>query len=246
MLPPGLEIAGVLPREDPLDAMVLPARGDAHQPPVMSGEAVVDLLTVLGQTPSIGTGSVRRIAQLARLFPNARFEPIRGNLDTRLRKLDSGRYSALVLAAAGLRRLGYQDRISMTLPAEVCVPAPGQGIIAIEVRSDDRAVREMVSGIRDAAASAALEAERAVVEALGGGCQTPVGALATPGARGEAGEAVLELVACVVSLDGSRVVRGHQRAPVHDAKCLGQRVGVQLMNDGAGEILAASQRRGSE
>jgi len=107
-------------------------------------------------------------------------------------------------------------------------------------------VREMVSGIRDAAASAALEAERAVVEALGGGCQTPLGALATPGARGEAGEAVLELVACVVSLDGSRVVRGHQRAPVHDAKCLGQRVGVQLMNDGAGEILAASQRRGSE
>ena len=247
-LPPGLEIAGVLPREDPLDAMVLPTTTGrhgavSHQPAAMT---IDDLVACLGQTPAIGTGSVRRIAQLARLFPNARFEPIRGNLDTRLRKLDSGRYSALVLAAAGLRRLGYQDRISMTLPAEVCVPAPGQGIIAIEVRSDDRAVREMVSGIRDAATSAALEAERAVVEALGGGCQTPVGALATPGARGEAGEAVLELVACVVSLDGSRVVRGHQRAPVQDAKCLGQRVGVQLMNDGAGEILAASQRRGSE
>jgi hydroxymethylbilane synthase len=241
LLPPGLEIAGALPREDPLDAMVLPARVDADQPSAMSGEAVVDLVSVLGQTPSIGTGSVRRIAQLARLFPNARFEPIRGNLDTRLRKLDSGRYSALVLAAAGLRRLGYQDRISMTLPAEVCVPAPGQGIIAIEVRSDDRAVRDVVSGIRDAAAAAALDAERAVVEALGGGCQTPVGALATPGARGEAGDGVLELVACVVSLDGSRVVRGYERAPMQDAKRLGARVGAQLMNDGAGEILAASR-----
>ena len=246
VLPPGLEIAGVLPREDPLDAMVLPARVDTHQPPFMSGEAVVDLVTVLGQTPSIGTGSVRRIAQLARLFPNARFEPIRGNLDTRLRKLDNGRYSALVLAAAGLRRLGYQDRISMTLPAEVCVPAPGQGIVAIEVRSDRRAVRDLVSGIRDVAAAAALDAERAVVEALGGGCQTPVGALATPRARGEAGEAVLELVACVVSLDGSRMVRGHQRAPMQDAKRLGARVGAQLMNDGAGEILAESERRSNE
>jgi hydroxymethylbilane synthase len=252
VLPPGLEIASVLPREDPLDAIALPAMTGRHEAITLQPSAMrIDDLLVrlgarLGQTPAIGTGSVRRIAQLARLFPNARFEPIRGNLDTRLRKLDSGRYSALVLAAAGLRRLGYQDRISMTLPAEVCVPAPGQGIIAIEVRRGDGAVRDVVSGIRDAAAAAALDAERAVVEALGGGCQTPVGALATPGARGEADDGVLELVACVVSLDGSRVVRGHECAPIRDAKRLGARVGAQLMNDGAGEILAASERRSNE
>src|SRR5207302_8840565 len=99
--------------------------------------SIDDLVALLGQNPSIGTGSVRRIAQLTRLFPGARFTPIRGNLDTRLRKLDEGGYDALVLAAAGLRRLGFASRISLALPAAACVPAPGQGIVAIEVRVGD-------------------------------------------------------------------------------------------------------------
>src|SRR6202011_2638348 len=131
----------------------------------------VDALAgALGRAPSIGTGSVRRVAQLARLVPGARFAPIRGNLDTRLRKLDEGGYDALVLAAAGLRRLGMASRITMTLPASACVPAPGQGSVAIETREDDGAVRQIVSRISDEDAGAALEAERALVEALGGGC----------------------------------------------------------------------------
>jgi hydroxymethylbilane synthase len=138
-----------------------------------------DLVAALGQTPSIGTGSVRRIAQLTRLFPGAQFKAIRGNLDTRLRKLDEGGHDALVLAAAGLRRLGFADRISYALPAAACVPAPGQGIVAVEIRGDDARTREFVSRLDDPAAGAALAAERALVEALGGGCQTPVGALAT-------------------------------------------------------------------
>jgi hydroxymethylbilane synthase len=230
-LPDGLVIAGVLPREEPLDAVVLPRRTDA----ALTG--VTDLVAQLGESPSIGTGSVRRIAQLIRLMPGARFEPIRGNLDTRLRKLDEGAHDALVLAAAGLKRLGFGDRISLALPASACVPAPGQGIVAIEIRAGDAHMRHAVARISDAAAAAALAAERALVEALGGGCQTPVGALATAVGADE-----LELVAAVVALDGSRAVRGHERAPRHDAAALGSRVGAQLLRDGADGILAEAAR----
>ena len=236
VLPGGLSIAGVLPRENPLDAIVLPVRaqGLGHPSALTSIE---DLVAALGASPSIGTGSVRRVAQLTRLFPGARFTGIRGNLDTRLRKLDGGALDALVLAAAGLNRLGFASRISLSIPAEACVPAPGQGIVAIEVRSGDARVREAVARINDAAAGDALTAERALVETLGGGCQTPVGALASVG-DGD----LLEIVAAVVALDGSRVVRGHARAPRRDAAALGARVGAQLLADGAGGILAEAQQ----
>src|SRR5947207_10341942 len=150
VLPDGLAIAAVLPREDPLDAVVLPVI--SHQPAIShqpSAMTIDGLVARLGQSPSIGTGSVRRIAQLTRLFPGARFAPIRGNLDTRLRKLDQGAHDALVLAAAGLRRLGFASRISYRLPATACVPAPGQGIVAVEVRRDDTAVRAVVERIND-------------------------------------------------------------------------------------------------
>jgi hydroxymethylbilane synthase len=186
---------------------------------------------------------VRRIAQLARLFPGARFEPIRGNLDTRLRKLDAGQYDALVLAAAGLHRLGFADRITMALPATACLPAPGQGIVAIEVRAGDRAVRDAVAAISDRLAAAALDAERALVEALGGGCQTPVGALAT-WLREPAGavDGELELTASVAALDGSRVVREGDRAAGNRAVELGQRVAARLLEEGAGELLAEARQ----
>jgi hydroxymethylbilane synthase len=242
VLPEGLRIAGVLPREDPHDAVVLSQGlgGVRDQGPGALENAVTNveaLREILGATPAIGTSSVRRVAQLIRLFPGAQFAPIRGNLDTRLRKLDAGGNAALVLAAAGLRRLGFQSRISFTLPATLCVPAPGQGIIAIEIRAGDEAVGAAVSSITDAAAGAALTAERALVEALGGGCQTPIGALASPdGATG------LDLLATVVSLDGSRVVYGSARGTRSAAAALGANVAGQLMNDGAGEILEEVRR----
>ncbi|OLB62562.1 MAG: hydroxymethylbilane synthase [Acidobacteria bacterium 13_2_20CM_2_66_4] len=235
VLPEGLTIAAVLPREDPLDAVVLPVGSIRLRPPSIA--SIDDLVAALGRSPSIGTGSVRRIAQLTRLFPGARFTPIRGNLDTRLRKLDEGAHDALVLAAAGLRRLGFASRISLALPAAACVPAPGQGIVAIEVRDGDDDTRRAVVHIDDRAAGAALKAERAVVEALGGGCQTPIGALATP----EDGD-TLQLVAVVVALDGSRAVRGHARGPRERAAALGASVGAQLLADGAGDILADAHR----
>jgi len=245
VLPDGLTIAGVLPRENPLDAVVLPigAGGsglgaeEALSPQPSALTSIEDLVAALGTSPSIGTGSVRRIAQLTRLFPGARFAGIRGNLDTRLRKLDEGAHDAVVVAAAGLNRLGLGARISLSIPAAACVPAPGQGIVAIEIRRDDGRVQDAVARISDAAAMDALAAERALVETLGGGCQTPVGALASvvDGDR-------IEIVAAVVALDGSRLVRGHAGAPRRDAAALGARVGAQLLADGAGDILAEARR----
>jgi len=231
ILPDGLEIAGVLPREDPHDALVLPAHAANTTAPPLRVRDVDELVAILGQTPSLGTSSVRRIAQLSRLFPRGRFLPVRGNLDTRLRKLDEGGYDALVLAAAGLRRLGFSERITLALPAAACIPAPGQGIVAIEIRSGDSVVRNAVEPINDDVAHAALQAERSLVEALGGGCQTPIGALALITGN------ELELTAAVVALDGSRVVRTTMRGTRDDASTIGRRAAEALLADGAKEIL---------
>jgi hydroxymethylbilane synthase len=270
ILPAGLTIGAVLPREDPLDAIVLPAktvrlkpdptydqnsqsRSDvesAHSPSAVvssfgrtvdrNSMSFNDVVGVLGESPRFGTSSVRRIAQLTRLFPLARFTPIRGNLDTRLRKLDDvdrGEYDAIVLAAAGLRRLGMTSRISARVPSSVCVPAPGQGIVAIEIREKDQRVSSTVHLIDDRESRAALDAERAVVQALGGGCQTPIGALASSISPDE-----LELVAVVVSLDGSRAIASTGHGKPADAAAIGASVGAQLLADGAADILAEADR----
>ena len=224
VLPGGLDIAATLPREDPRDVLVLPAsaaRGDA--------QAVLAQLTAV--RPRIGTSSVRRIAQLAPHVPSAAFTPIRGNVDTRLRKLDRAEYDALVLAAAGIRRLGFGDRISAALPPEICIPAPGQGIIAIEIRSRDDQARQALRALHDASAALALDAERTVVAALGGGCQLPLGALAV--LRG----ATLDLHAIVCSPDGTHALRAHDSAPARDAAALGHRVAAHLAAQGATKIL---------
>jgi len=232
ILPPGLTLGAVLPREDPRDAVVLPAGRTAS--------TVEDVRALLGPTPKIGTSSVRRIAQLIPLFPGARFEPIRGNLDTRLRKLDSGDYDALVLAAAGLRRLQHAHRISTALPADVCVPAPGQGIIAIEVREDDHRTLDVVKTINDAAAGLALEAERTVVTRLGGGCQMPIGAYAT--VDGD----TITLAGIVIALDGSREVRGSGSGSVREPGAVGIHVADSLLARGADTILADALKVSTE
>jgi hydroxymethylbilane synthase len=232
VLPPRLTLGAVLPREDARDAVVLPAGRLAS--------SVDEVRALLGTAPKIGTSSVRRIAQLIALFPGARFEPIRGNLDTRLRKLDSGDYDALVLAAAGLRRLQHAHRISTALPVEACVPAPGQGIIAIEIREDDQRTRELVGAITDATASVALDAERAVVGRLGGGCQMPIGAYATV-----AGE-TMTLAAIVIALDGSREVRATDSGSLREPAVLGIRVADSLLARGADTILADAEKVSTE
>jgi hydroxymethylbilane synthase len=231
VLPDGLEVGAVLEREDPRDALVLP-NTKIH-------EGYEDPRRILSQVPRtarIGTGSVRRIAQLKPLFPGVSFENIRGNLDTRLRKLDSGDYDLLVLAAAGLRRLGFAARISVTLSVDDCVPAPGQGIIAVEIRSRDEQTRRMVAHIDDSDAAAALDAERALVAALGGGCQMPIGGIALPQPPRD-----LQLHAIVTSLDGGRVIRYKKVGDRTNARDLGRAVAEQLLSQGAADILNQSR-----
>ena len=229
VLPEGLTIGAVLAREDPRDVIVLPAA--VGRPATLD-----DLRAAIGRERRIGTSSVRRIAELARLLPETTFVPIRGNLDTRLRKLDDGLYDALVLAAAGIRRMGFTDRISFSLPVEACVPAPGQGAIAIELRADAVEARRALSAIDDPETAKAIEAERALVAALGGGCQTPIGAVAVASGND------LDLHAVVVSLDGRQVVRGHDRARRAEAATLGARLAKRLLAEGAGAILEDVRR----
>lgn len=223
LLPDGLSLAGALPREDPRDALVLRAGAP--------GGDAASLLSRLAGAGRIGTGSIRRMAQLLPRVPGARFEPVRGNVDSRLRKLDDGHYDALVLASAGLRRLGLADRISAALALHECIPAPGQGIVALETRQDDDKTRRAAQAVHDEPAAIALQAERAVVMALGGGCGLPLGALAT--IRGT----TLELVAVVCSADGSRAIRAHTSGTTADAEALGTQVAGQLAADGAIALL---------
>ena len=207
--PEGLVIAAALPREDPRDALIL-----GVAPPSV-----------------IGTGSPRRIAQLRRLFPAARFDPIRGNVDTRLRKLDDGAVDALVLACAGLRRLGLEERISRPLGATECVPAPGQGIIAIETRSADATLVVTLARLNDAAARAALAAEQAVVAELGGGCQLPLGAFAE--VQGDR----LTLRGIAASATGDRAVEAKLTGRRQEAVEAGIRLARDLASRGARELL---------
>jgi hydroxymethylbilane synthase len=212
-IPAGLAIAAVLPREDPRDAIVR-----------RTG------VTTLGAASAIGTGSVRRIAQLSAAFPAARFLPIRGNVDTRLRKLDAAEYDALILAAAGLKRLGYGGRISDWLSLDACIPAPGQGIIAIETRAE-LAGDPVWRAIDDGLTAASFVAERAVVSALGGGCQLPLGAIAVHD------DGDLNLHAVVAAPDGSHSIRRHARGTASRPEELGARVAAALAEAGAIDIL---------
>jgi hydroxymethylbilane synthase len=212
--PAGLGVVAVLPREDSRDALVLPPGR-----------------TTLGESPAIGTGSIRRSAQLRRRYPEARFVPIRGNVDTRLRKLDAGEYDALVLAVAGLKRLGHEDRISVRIPHQECIPAPGQGIVAIEARLDDTEVAAVLASMTDAAAAACFEAERAVVAALGGGCQLPLGVIAF-----NAGQ-LLEMHAIVASPNGAHHIRQSATGDASRPAELGTRLAAALAAAGAIAIL---------
>jgi hydroxymethylbilane synthase len=223
VLPAGLEIGAVLPREDPRDAIVLRAH-------VAREDFAATRLRLEGDAV-IGTGSVRRAAQLRRLLPHARFAGIRGTVDTRLRKLESGDFDALVLAAAGMRRLGLDGRIAATIPLDLCVPAPGQGIIAVEMRAADAGARRALAGADDPATGVLLTAERALVERLGGGCQLPLGAIAM-----HDGESI-RMHGLVASPDGRSVIRRELSGPRSDAAGLACRLADALAAAGALEIL---------
>jgi hydroxymethylbilane synthase len=170
-LPDGLTIAALCNRVDPRDVLVV--RGWRGRE--------TDLETVvshLPERPRVGTSSLRRQAQLKHKFPDWQLCELRGNVDTRLRKLDDGQYDAIVVAAAGLIRIGLQDRIACFLPVEVCCPAAGQGVLAVEARQDDEEVLRLLKSIDDLAVRVEVEAERTATKTLGAGCHSAIGALA--------------------------------------------------------------------
>ncbi len=225
ILTAGLCLAAVPEREDPRDVVVLPSGASAD------GSAL-EVLNRLKPGAVVGTSSPRRAAQLRLVRPDLTFRDIRGNVDTRLRKLDAGDYDAIILAAAGLRRLGWEDRISAALPAELCIPAPGQASLGIEARAGDPAVLEILGRLNHAESWARAIAERAVLTHLGGGCSIPLGAYAE--AIGES----LTLEAIVVAPDGSRAIRRGASGPRDRPEELGVHVAGLLKSAGAREVLA--------
>lgn len=224
-MPDGLILGAVPAREDPRDALVLPLgtqNGEEENP-----------LGRLSHGARVGSSSLRRAAQFRHARPDLRLEDVRGNVDTRLRKLDEGQYDALVLAAAGLRRLDLGGRISAVLAPELCLPAPGQGALALQCRAGDEATRQVLRVMDDQEAHVCVIAERAALATVGGGCSVPLGALAK--LEGPA----LYLQALVAAADGRRILRAELRGEPTAPLELGRAVAEQLLADGAAELLTA-------
>lgn len=209
----------------------VPERGDARDA-LVGGE-----LKEFSEGARIGTSSLRRAAQFLRLRPKLKVEEVRGNVDTRLKKLDEGRYEGLILAAAGLQRLGLEERIAETLEPNVMYPAIGQGAIGIQVRARDKSMQEIIAPLNHQETRIAVTAERTLLEALGGGCQVPLGGYAS--IRGDR----LRLSAMVISQDGRRsfcrVVEGSTTTPVS----VGEETVQRLLSMGAGAIMGLNQTK---
>lgn len=186
----------------------------------------------LPQGAVLGTSSLRRRAQLLAARPDLKIVDLRGNVDTRLRKLDEGNMDAIILAAAGLQRLGHGDRIKEIISTSVCLPAVGQGALAIECRTDNTEVREMLAFLNDKATKQATDAERAFLGLVEGGCQVPIGVHA------EVQDNEIKIEAIIASLDGSTVLRNTISGDAEKAVELGQKLGHKMLSEGGQDILA--------
>ncbi|HLF84784.1 MAG TPA: hydroxymethylbilane synthase [Blastocatellia bacterium] len=217
-LPSGLHIGAICEREDVRDALV--------------ARAAIRCFNELPQRALIGTSSLRRQAQLRAARPDLVIEPVRGNVDTRLRKLDEGQYDAIVLAAAGLHRLGHANRITEHFSEELMLPAVGQGALAIETREDDPVIDEIIHALDHEATRLACRAERAFLKGLGGGCLVPIAAHATIESD------VMTLNGLVASPDGSESVRGKQSGSSQQAELIGRQLADDLLARGSARILA--------
>lgn len=216
-LPDGLAISVLLAREDPRDALI-----------AASGTT----LESLSRGARVGTSSLRRQSQLRALRPDLQVSDLRGNVGTRLGKLDSGEFDAIILAAAGVKRLGLADRISAYIPTEVLLPAVGQGVIGIETRQNDSVVTPLIESLNDPVAEICLSAERAVSRRLYGGCLLPIAAHAVLAA-----DRVM-VHGLVARVDGSRILRARRSGPAADADLLGLAVAEDLLAQGADQILS--------
>ncbi len=215
-LPDGLHVAIVPPRETPLDAFI---------------SVKYKTLDILPQNAVIGTSSLRRKAQLACLRPDLNIQDLRGNLDTRLRKLDAGEYDAIILAGAGLNRLGFQDRITALFTPEQMLPAIGQGSLGIELRRDDDELLEGMQFLHHGVTATAVAAERALLLRLEGGCQVPIGAYATVTGNN------LTLTGLIASVDGKEILRQQQSGPTDTAVEIGTALADTLLAAGGRTIL---------
>jgi len=223
-VPPQFAFPAICRREDVRDCIV-------------SGNGAT--LLNLREGARVGTGSLRRQAQLRHIRPDLDVRDLRGNVDTRLRKVEAGEYDAVMLAKAGLDRLGWSHRISETLSPEVCMPAVGQGALGIECRGSDNETFAALEKLDDAETRAAIIAERTLLSVLQGGCQVPLGAWA----RMERDQLVLD--ACVCSIDGLQYVKQRDSAPPDQARALGERMARLLIDAGAQDILEeVSRQRG--
>ena len=224
IIPDGLSIAAICKREDPRDALVVNRKQEGSPAALFS----------LPKGATIGTSSPRRLAQLKHLRNDLVVKELRGNVDTRLRKLDEGQYDALVLACAGLRRLGLASRISAALPASEMLPAVGQGALGIETRAEDEATIAVVSKLNHKFTRVACTAERAFLRSLGGGCQLPIAAYAV--VRGKR----ISLDGLVADPQGRRIIRDRLSRSLDEAEQLGTELGEQLLKQGANELLAST------
>jgi hydroxymethylbilane synthase len=216
----GLVLAAVPVRESTRDVLI---------------SRVANRLEDLPQGARVGTGSLRRQAQLLHFRPDLQLLDIRGNVDTRLRKLHEGEYDAIILAEAGLRRLGLAERITQVIPAEIMLSAVGQGALGLETRGDDEATQRALASLNDPATHAAVVSERSLLATLRGGCLAPVGAWA----RKDGDQLLLEAV--VLSGDGRQRIAASGRAPVEDALQLGREVAEQLLSQGAAQLIQQSR-----
>jgi len=220
-LPAGLAITAILERQDVRDCLI--SRDRARLAELPAGARV-------------GTSSLRRAAQLRRYRQDLDFQELRGNVDTRLRKLEQGQYDAIVLAKAGLDRLGWSHRITEVIPPEISLPAVGQGAIGVESRASDQEVVQILGALDHAETRAGVTAERALLAELEGGCQVPLGAW------GRLGNGRLVLDACVLSADGVECLRQGIEGAASDAERLGRNLAHRMLEAGAGRILKLAGR----
>jgi porphobilinogen deaminase len=222
----GLTIAAVCPREDPRDALV--SRSGAR-------------LAELPAGAKVATGSPRRAVQVQAARPDVIVTDIRGNVDTRLRKVEEGEYDAVVLAAAGLKRLGWLERAAQLFEPEEMLPAVGQGALAVQTRSDDTETLAAVGALDDPGTRAAVTAERAFERRLGGGCAAAIGGYATLSGIGPSPERTPLLLRGLVGEAGGRILRGEMEGVASEAEMLGVRLAEYLIGQGAEELLGAAQ-----
>ncbi|PKL76395.1 MAG: hydroxymethylbilane synthase, partial [Candidatus Melainabacteria bacterium HGW-Melainabacteria-1] len=215
-LPPGMALGAMLPRHASQDALV-----------TRDGRPLEDLPA----GACVGTGSLRRQTQLQRLRPDLLFKDLRGNIQTRLAKLDRGDYDAIIMAQAALERMGLGDRIATSFPASLMLPAVGQGTIAVEIREDDPGTHALLQAINDHPTAICCTAERAFLKQLGGGCEKPIGGHAL--LQGE----LLELYGFVASNDGTQQLHGHLSGPTSEPEALGIALAEQMLAQGASAIL---------